>query len=134
MFSNSIITTLVHGQTFLILYQSLTKMGSIINNCSTAAKASCYLGYALLLISCSQSQFDELWTKFSIYSAGEQLFGLAVTEYPTLGRIKKELNLLQKLYGLYGNVMTSINGYFDILWTEVDIEKINQELSDLQNR
>lgn len=82
----------------------------------------------------SQSQFDELWTKFTIYSAGEELFGLTVTEYPTLGRIKKELNLLQKLYGLYGNVMTSINGYFDILWTEVDIEKINQELSDLQNR
>ncbi|XP_052798280.1 dynein axonemal heavy chain 8-like [Mya arenaria] len=81
-----------------------------------------------------QSQFDDLWTKFSIYSAGEQLFGLTVTDYPTLARIKKELNLLQKLYGLYGAVMTSINGYFDILWTEVDIEKINQELSDLQNR
>ncbi|WAQ93678.1 DYH8-like protein [Mya arenaria] len=80
-----------------------------------------------------QSQFDDLWTKFSIYSAGEQLFGLTVTDYPTLARIKKELNLLQKLYGLYGAVMTSINGYFDILWTEVDIEKINQELSDLQN-
>ncbi|XP_053374157.1 dynein axonemal heavy chain 8-like [Mercenaria mercenaria] len=81
-----------------------------------------------------QSQFDELWTKFNIYSGGEQLFGLSVTDYPTLVRIKKELNLLQKLYGLYSQVMTSISGYFDILWTEVDIEKINQELSDMQNR
>ncbi|XP_052240013.1 dynein axonemal heavy chain 8-like isoform X2 [Dreissena polymorpha] len=81
-----------------------------------------------------QSQFDELWTKFSIYNAGEQLFGLMTIDYPSLSRIKKELNLLQKLYGLYGSVMTSINGYFDILWTEVDIEKINQELGDLQNR
>ncbi|KAL4222174.1 Dynein heavy chain 8 [Mactra antiquata] len=81
-----------------------------------------------------ESQFDELWTKYNIYSAGEQLFGLSVTDYPTLTRIKKELNLLQKLYGLYSQVMTSINGYFDILWTEVDIDKINQELSDMQNR
>lgn len=49
-------------------------------------------------------------------------------------RIKKELGLLQKLYGLYSSVMTVINGYFDILWTEVDIEKINSELSDMQNK
>ncbi|KAJ8316142.1 LOW QUALITY PROTEIN: hypothetical protein KUTeg_006156 [Tegillarca granosa] len=81
-----------------------------------------------------QSQFDELWNKFGIYSAGEQLFGLTVTEYPSLNKIRKELGLLNKLYGLYSNVMTVINGYFDILWTEVDIEKINGELNDLQNR
>lgn len=87
--------------------------------------------FILLLL---QSQFDELYNKYGIYSAGEQLFGLPVTDYPTLMRIKKELGLLQKLYGLYSNVMTVINGYFDILWTEVDIEKINTELGDLQNR
>ncbi|KAK3588115.1 hypothetical protein CHS0354_012172 [Potamilus streckersoni] len=81
-----------------------------------------------------QTQFDELWNKYSTYSAGEQLFGLMTTEYPALVRVKKELGLLQKLYGLYSNVMTVINGYFDIQWTEVDIEKINQELSDMQNR
>lgn len=57
-----------------------------------------------------------------------------MTEYPGLMRIKKELGLLQKLYGLYSSVMTVINGYFDILWTEVDIEKINSELSDMQNK
>ena len=90
-----------------------------------------YLPFLSLLL---QSQFDELWNKFTIYCAGEQLFGLSITDYPLLVRVKKELNLLQKLYGLYSAVMTSINGYFDILWTEVDIEKINQELLDLQNR
>ena len=62
------------------------------------------------------------------------MFGLPVTDYPDLVRIKKELNLLQKLYGLYDAVMVSINGYFDILWTDVDIEKINNELLDFQNR
>lgn len=59
---------------------------------------------------------------------------MAVTEYPDLTQTRKELNLLQKLYGLYNTVMDSIDGYFDILWTEVDIEKINNELLDFQNK
>lgn len=59
---------------------------------------------------------------------------MPVTEYQDVARIKKELNLLQKLYGLYNTVMDSIDGYFDILWTEVDIEKINNELLDFQNK
>lgn len=49
-------------------------------------------------------------------------------------RIKKELGLLQKLYGLYNAVIDGVSGYYDILWTEVDIEKINSELLDFQNR
>jgi dynein heavy chain len=81
-----------------------------------------------------QSRFDDLWRNFQTYSAGEELFGLPSTDYPDMVRIKKELNLLQKLYSLYNAVMASINGYYDILWTEVDIEKINNELLDFQNR
>ena len=57
-----------------------------------------------------------------------------MTDYPDLTQTRKELNLLQKLYGLYNTVMDSIDGYFDILWTEVDIEKINNELLDFQNK
>ncbi|XP_077975281.1 dynein axonemal heavy chain 8-like [Styela clava] len=86
------------------------------------------------LLQVYQSRFDDLWRKFQTYNAGEELFGLQVTEYPHLQRSKKELNLLQKLYGLYNAVMKSINGYYDILWLEVDIDKINQELLDFQNR
>uniref|UniRef100_A0A8V0ZHJ8 Dynein axonemal heavy chain 8 n=1 Tax=Gallus gallus TaxID=9031 RepID=A0A8V0ZHJ8_CHICK len=74
--------------------------------------------------------FDELWRKFITYSSGEQLFGLPVTDYEVL----KELAFLQKLYGLYDAVINSINGYYEILWTDVDIEKINAELLDFQNR
>ena len=80
------------------------------------------------------TRFDELWRKYQIYTDGEELFGLPVTQYEDLVRIKKEFNLLQKLYGLYNTVMDSIDGYFDILWTEVDIEKINNELLDFQNK
>uniref|UniRef100_A0A8C2TDF0 Dynein axonemal heavy chain 8 n=1 Tax=Coturnix japonica TaxID=93934 RepID=A0A8C2TDF0_COTJA len=74
--------------------------------------------------------FDEIWRKFITYSAGEQLFGLPVTDYGFL----KELAFLQKLYGLYDAVISSINGYYEILWTDVDIEKINAELLEFQNR
>ena len=81
-----------------------------------------------------QTRFDELWRKFQIYTEGEELFGLPVTEYEDLAKIKKELNLLQKLYGLFNAVMDSIDGYYDILWTDVDIEKINNELMDFQNK
>jgi dynein heavy chain len=81
-----------------------------------------------------QTRFDDLWRRFQIYTDGEELFGMAVSDYPDLGRIKKELNLLQKLYGLYNSVMDSIDGYYDILWAEVDIDKINNELIDFQNK
>ncbi|CAF1413331.1 unnamed protein product, partial [Adineta ricciae] len=81
-----------------------------------------------------QARFDELWRKFETYSAGEELFGLSVTDYPDLQRIKRELSLLQKLYGLYNIVIDTINGYYDIAWADVDIEKINNDLLDFQNR
>ena len=59
---------------------------------------------------------------------------MTITEYPNLQRIRKELNLLQKLYNLYNSVIDNVNGYYDILWQEIDIEKINNELLEYQNR
>ena len=44
------------------------------------------------------------------------------------------MNLLQKLYSLYNDVLDKVNGYYDIPWVDVDIDKINQELLDFQNR
>ncbi|XP_036073448.1 dynein heavy chain 8, axonemal isoform X1 [Rousettus aegyptiacus] len=81
-----------------------------------------------------QANFDDLWRKFVTYSSGEQLFGLPVTDYEVLHKVRKELNLLQKLYGLYDTVMGNISGYYEILWGDVDIEKINAELQEFQNR
>ena len=81
-----------------------------------------------------QMNFDTVWRRFQTCSDGEELFGLSKTPYPELERIKRELNLLQKLYSLYNTVMDSIDGYYDILWADVDIEKINSELLEFQNR
>lgn len=57
-----------------------------------------------------------------------------LSEYPDLHRIKRELNLLSKLYSLYNSVIDSVSGYYDILWADLNIEKINSELLDFQNR
>ena len=81
-----------------------------------------------------QVRFDDLWRRYVTYTGGEELFGLPQSEYPDLPRIKKELSLLQKLYGLYNDVLKTISGYYEIPWAEVDIEKINSELLDFGNR
>ncbi|KAL1771588.1 dynein heavy chain 8, axonemal [Sigmodon hispidus] len=92
------------------------------------------LRYSFNKLQSKAANFDDLWRKFVTYSSGEQLFGLPVTDYEVLHKTRKELNLLQKLYGLYDTVMGSISGYYEILWGDVDIEKINAELQEFQNR
>uniref|UniRef100_A0A8C5TYT3 Dynein axonemal heavy chain 8 n=1 Tax=Malurus cyaneus samueli TaxID=2593467 RepID=A0A8C5TYT3_9PASS len=81
-----------------------------------------------------QAYFDDMWRKYITYSAGERLFGLPVTDYDILHKVRKELGLLQKLYGLYDTVIGTINGYNDILWADIDTDKINTELLDFQGR
>ncbi|VDP81611.1 unnamed protein product [Schistosoma curassoni] len=85
-------------------------------------------------LSLYQARFDDLWRKYQTYSGGEELFGIPITDYPDLQRIRKELNLLQKLYQLYDSVLDTVSGYYDIQWTDVDIDLINQQLLDFQNR
>ncbi|KAF1387642.1 hypothetical protein PFLUV_G00082060 [Perca fluviatilis] len=81
-----------------------------------------------------QNRFDNLFRKYITYTGGEELFGLPVTQHPQLLEIRKQLALLQKLYGLYNNVIETVNGYYDILWADIHIEKINNELLDFQTR
>uniref|UniRef100_A0A4W6ENQ8 Dynein axonemal heavy chain 5 n=1 Tax=Lates calcarifer TaxID=8187 RepID=A0A4W6ENQ8_LATCA len=81
-----------------------------------------------------QNRFDNLFRKYITYTGGEELFGLPVTQHPQLLEIRKQLALLQKLYGLYSNVIETVNGYYDILWADIHIEKINNELLDFQTR
>ncbi|XP_063254244.1 dynein axonemal heavy chain 5-like isoform X2 [Prinia subflava] len=81
-----------------------------------------------------QAKFDELWRKYLSLSGGEELFGLPITEYPELHKIKRELSLLQKLYSLYDTVTSSIDRYNEMLWNDLNIEKINSELLDFQSK
>ncbi|KAJ7395081.1 hypothetical protein BTVI_158454 [Pitangus sulphuratus] len=57
-----------------------------------------------------QAKFDELWRKYISLSAGEELFGLPIT------------------------VTASIDGYNEMLWSDLNIEKISNELLDFQNK
>ena len=81
-----------------------------------------------------QNNFDALYRKYITYSGGEELFGLPVTQYDELHQIKKELNLLQKLYSLYNNVIDSVAKWYEILWVDVDIESINNDLQEYLNK
>ncbi|CAF0880138.1 unnamed protein product [Rotaria sordida] len=79
-----------------------------------------------------QSRVENLYKKYETYHGGELLFGLSITEFPQLEKIKKDLTLLQRLYGLYNKVLDTVASYYDIAWVDVNIDKINQELSDFQ--
>ncbi|KAI9141404.1 dynein heavy chain and region D6 of dynein motor-domain-containing protein [Paraphysoderma sedebokerense] len=81
-----------------------------------------------------QRGFEELNRKWETYSAGEELFCLPVTPFPALVKIKKELKLLQNLYNLYNDVLEKRNIYYEMLWTEVDFQKISVEVGDFQNK
>lgn len=81
-----------------------------------------------------QNRFDELWRKYEMYSSGEKLFGLPITEYPLLVQRKREFNYLNRLYSLYIQVLKTISDYYEMPWAEVDIEKISTELADFQVR
>ena len=60
-----------------------------------------------------QRLYEERARKYEAYNAGEQLFGLPITEYPDLHQTKQELELLDKLYGLYTNVLTTVADHND---------------------
>ncbi|XP_067008020.2 dynein axonemal heavy chain 8 [Anabrus simplex] len=81
-----------------------------------------------------QARFDDLWERYEATISGEKLFGMDISEYPILHKRKKDLNLLSKLYSLYKQVMTAVDGYYDILWSDIDIEAINTEILDFKLR
>ncbi|KAJ3166591.1 Dynein heavy chain 5, axonemal [Geranomyces variabilis] len=81
-----------------------------------------------------QRSFDELNRKWETYSAGEELFSIPVTPFPTLVRVKKELKLLQNLYGLYNDVLEKRQHYNETLWSELNLQVINDDMTDFQNK
>eukprot|EP00768_Dysnectes_brevis_P002834 gnl/Dysnectes_brevis/2072_a2396_807.p1 GENE.gnl/Dysnectes_brevis/2072_a2396_807~~gnl/Dysnectes_brevis/2072_a2396_807.p1 ORF type:complete len:4631 (+),score=1942.19 gnl/Dysnectes_brevis/2072_a2396_807:116-13894(+) len=81
-----------------------------------------------------QQGFAERERKWQTYSGGEELFGLPVTPYPEMVTLKKELKLLNALYGLYTDVLTTVDGYGDQIWVELDFDQIAVQMQDYQQR
>ena len=81
-----------------------------------------------------KKQFDQRKRKWNSYVDGEELFGLPVTQYPELENTEKELEFLNRLYDLYKDVISTIDNYSDILWTEVvaNIEQMNEQVTQCQ--
>ncbi len=84
-------------------------------------------------------KYQRLYTdrerKWNLYTEGEKLFGLPVTQYPDLAKSKKELELLDKLYSLYVAVVQTIGGYAEIPWADVvnSISSMNDQVNNFQN-
>ena len=81
-----------------------------------------------------QANIEEMEKKIEKYNDGEKLFGMALTEYPTLYRRRKEINFLSKLYDLYTTVSHAIESYYKIPWSQIDSELIISEMSNFQSR
>ncbi len=63
-----------------------------------------------------KEDFEVRARKLEAFSAGEELFALRRTEYPELTKTKKELGLLDQLYGLYMDVVNTLEQYRNIAW------------------
>ena len=76
--------------------------------------------------------YDDKKRRWDEYQAGENLFGLAVTDYPELTKTKKEIDLLEKVYSLYIDVTTTVADYKELLWVDVPdkIEDMLLKVSD----
>ncbi|CAN0142261.1 unnamed protein product, partial [Pylaiella littoralis] len=57
-----------------------------------------------------------------MYTAGEELFALKITTHSELVKIKKESCLLDQLYGLYMDVLQTLERYREVLWTSAGEE------------
>ena len=84
----------------------------------------------------SQKLYELVERKNERYTGGEELFALKKTEYPTLVKTKKELDLLQKLYGLYADVTDTVELWYQVLWSDAEsqIDMMTDKLDGLEGR
>ena len=68
------------------------------------------------------------------YSMGEDLFGLAKTAHPELVHMDRELRLLGRLYDLYTEVLMRIGQYEEVMWTDLEPDRLESGLQDFSQR
>jgi len=81
-------------------------------------------------------EFETLNRKYQLYNGGEKLFGLPEQKYPDLQKTSKELKLLDQLYSLYQEVISTVDEYKGIPWSEVvaNINEMNEKVSAFSTR
>lgn len=80
--------------------------------------------------------FNDYKRKWDSYVEGEALFGLPLTRYPEIEESQREIELLDKLYGLYVNVVQTIKGYGNVMWSEIvsSMDSMTEVASGFQNQ
>jgi len=74
---------------------------------------------ALERLKAKSEEYQVIKKKYDQYHAGENLFGLPNQEYPKLVKTEEEIALLDKLYGLYQKVKSTIGTWNETPWAEV---------------
>ncbi|GMF34281.1 unnamed protein product [Phytophthora fragariaefolia] len=74
--------------------------------------------------------------KLEVFSAGEELFGMRPTEYPEIVRTRKEMALLDQLYGLYMDVERTMDEFSGIPWVQVgaNVERMSDCFAGFDQR
>ena len=81
-------------------------------------------------------EFETLNRKYELYNGGEKLFGLPEQQYNDLVKTKKELRLLDQLYILYQQVISTVDEYKGIPWSDVvaNITQMNDTIQQFSTR
>ncbi|OQS07437.1 dynein heavy chain [Thraustotheca clavata] len=74
--------------------------------------------------------------KQDLYTSGEELFALPKTSYPELEMTKKELQLQDKLFGLYVDVLSTLEEWKTIPWVQVaqNMQAMTEKVDGFSNR
>lgn len=80
------------------------------------------------------ARFDQIFKLYETIQSGEKLYGLPVSENKGILVRKKELESLKKLYNLYNDIQNLDNKYRQTKWFEVNVEKLMEDLKEIQAR
>lgn len=87
--------------------------------------------YRVLLF---QDRFDEILTLMERFQDGERLFGIPVTDYPSINEKKQIFTLLKRFYDLFGKVNQSIEIWSNTPWNRLRVDEIIETLTDYSTR
>ncbi|VEL22812.1 unnamed protein product [Protopolystoma xenopodis] len=79
-----------------------------------------------------RSEHEQLLRKAESCRRGQVLFGLPTVNLEELKRIGRQLELLQRLYGLYSEVNRTVASYSDTAWRDADLEMVEMQLIDFE--
>mmetsp|Transcript_17913 Transcript_17913/g.16185 ORF Transcript_17913/g.16185 Transcript_17913/m.16185 type:complete len:3436 (+) Transcript_17913:1-10308(+) len=74
--------------------------------------------------------------KMESYRGGEELFALPLTDFPELHLTLKELKLADQLFSLYTDILTTLNVWKQVLWSDVPqmVAEMNEKIEAFSMR